>query len=465
MQSNEHILKTIGAIADKTQAEVYAVGGFVRDRLLGKNGKDIDFVVVGDGLAFTRDVAQQLNSRDFTVYKKFGTAMLRYGGYTLEFVGARKESYRDDSRKPEVESADLNADLARRDFTINAIAMSVNAAQFGQLVDPFKGQADLQHKIIRTPLEPEKTFHDDPLRMMRAIRFATQLDFNIEKKTKHALNQMSSRLYIISQERITDELLKILAAEKPSIGLKLMDVTSLMDIVLPEIKAMKGVEQRGEFHHKDVFDHTLKVVDNISAVSEDLRLRFVALFHDVAKPLTKTFVSGTGWTFHGHDEIGARMIKSVIKRLKLSNNYVTYAQNLIRLHLRPIQLADEEVTDSAIRRLLFQAGELVDDLITLCRADITSRNPKRVQKYLDNFDYVVKRMAEVEEKDRMRAFQSPVRGDEIMKVCGIAPGPLVGKIKKKIESAILDGEIPNEHDPAFEYLVKIKNEFLVKSND
>ena len=292
---------------------------------------------------------------------------------------------------------------------------------------------------------------------MRAIRFATQLDFSIEGKTKHALTEMNERLAIISQERITDELLKILAAEKPSIGLRLMDETGLMDIVLPEIKAMKGVEQREEFHHKDVFEHTLKVVDNIATESEELRLRFVTLFHDVAKPRTKAFVPGTGWTFHGHDEIGARMMKGIVRRLRLSNDYLTYAQKLIRLHLRPIQLSDEGITDSAIRRLLFEAGDLVDDLITLCRADITSRNPKRVQHYLDNFDYVVKRIAEVEEKDRMRAFQSPVRGDEIMEVCGIPPGPMVGKLKKMIESAILDGEIPNEHDAAFEYLLKIKD--------
>ena len=458
--NNEKILKTIGSIADAMNAKVYAVGGYVRDYFLGKDVKDIDFVIVGDGPDFAKEVANQLDTRDVVIYKTFGTAMVRYKGFTLEFVGARKESYQSNSRKPLVEGANLYSDLARRDFTINAIAMALNKEQFGSFVDPFKGQLDLEKNIIRTPLEPEQTFHDDPLRIMRAIRFATTLGFQLHAKTKQALIDMNSRLSIISQERITDELLKILAAEKPSTGFRLMDETGILDIVLPEIKKMKGVEQRGEYHHKDVFDHTLKVVDNIAAVSDDLRLRFVALFHDVAKPCTKEFVQGTGWTFHGHDEIGARMMKGIVRNLRLSNDHLTYSQKLIRLHLRPIQLTDEGVTDSAVRRLLFQAGDLVDDLITLCRADITSRNPQRVQRYLANFDYVVKRMQEVEEKDKMRAFQSPVRGDEIMQVCGIPPGPTVGKIKKKIESAILDGEIPNEYEPAFDYLLQIKNTLL-----
>lgn len=458
--TTEEILAQVGALADQNALQVYAVGGFVRDRLRGVNGVDIDFVVVGDGPGFARLALQRLGGSCFVVYEKFCTASFLLHGHKLEFVSARAESYQPTSRKPLVRKASLADDLARRDFTINAMALSLNRASWMELVDPFGGQEDLRQRIIRTPLDPEETFQDDPLRIMRAIRFATQLDFRLEKQTKAGIAAMRERLSIVSQERITEELRKIIMAPRPSIGFKLMDETGLLPLVLPEISAMKGVEQIGRYHHKDVFLHTLKVLDNVAAVSDSFPLRFVALFHDVAKPQTKAFVPGVGWTFHGHDEIGARMIKGICRRLRLPVEVAKYAEKLIRLHLRPIHLADEGVTDSAIRRLIVQAGPELDDLFVLCRADITSGNPARVKAHLANFDYLVQRMHEVEEKDRMRAFQSPVRGEEIMAVCGIGPGPMVGRLKKMIEEAILDGQIPNEHDAAYQYLLSIKDAVL-----
>ena len=461
---DQAIFKTVGRLADESNLEVFAVGGYVRDKLFGKEIKDVDFVVVGDGPEFARKVARQLKAKGVVVFEKFGTARLDLPDHQLEFVGARRESYAENSRKPTVAQADLTADLSRRDFTINAMAMGLNRHNFGEIIDPFGGQTDLLRKIIHTPLDPEVTFNDDPLRILRAIRFATVLGFKIEKKTKAAISATRHRLSIVSQERITDELMKILAATKPSTGFLLMDETGLLEILLPEIVAMKGIEQIGVYHHKDVFDHTLKVVDNVAAVSDKLPLRFTALFHDIAKPRTKAFKEGQGWTFHGHDEIGARMLVGLCRRLKLPNDLLVYAQKLLRLHLRPIQVADEEVTDSAIRRMLVQGGEDLEDLLLLCRADITSGNPRRVQQHLANFDYVVQRLHEVEEKDKMRAFQSPVRGDEIMQVCGIPPGPQVGKLKKIIEEAILEGEIPNEHDAAYEYLLKIKDGVLTEGS-
>ncbi|NIA29815.1 MAG: HD domain-containing protein [Actinobacteria bacterium] len=454
------LFKTIGHVADENNVKVYVVGGYVRDVLLGKESKDLDFVVVGDGPYFAKKVARRLNATQVTIYKKFGTAMIVCNDQVLEFVGARAESYRGDSRKPTVQSADLMADLSRRDFTINAMAVALNDAHFGEIIDPYDGQMDLQNKIIRTPLKPKKTFFDDPLRIMRAIRFACQLQFELNKTTKAGLKKEAARLKIISQERITDELMKILASQKPSSGFHLMDETGVLEIILPEIAALKGVEEMEGYRHKDVFYHTLKVIDNVAAVSDDLRLRFVALYHDVAKPSTKQFKPGTGWTFHGHDDLGARMMKSIGRRLRISNGLLQYTQKMIRLHLRPIHLAEEGVTDSAIRRLLFFAGEDVDDLMVLCRADITSGNPQRVAKHLANFDHVVERMEEVEAKDQLRQFQPPVRGDEIMQTCGLQPGPMVGKIKKAIEEAILEGDIPNEHDAAFEYMLKIKDDIL-----
>jgi putative nucleotidyltransferase with HDIG domain len=457
---HENLLRIVGEIGDQLGVEVYAVGGYVRDWMLGKAVKDIDFVVVGDGPRFARAVAKRLGTTNLTVYKTFGTAMVAYQDYKLEFVGARRESYRADSRKPVVEPADLQADLARRDFTINAMAVALRHDQFGELVDPFGGRRDLKRKLIRTPLDPVETFKDDPLRIMRAIRFATWLEFKVEEKTAEAIRQMRDRLKIVSQERITDEFLKILSARRPSRGFLLMEETGVLEIVFPELVALKGVEERRGYHHKDVFYHTLKVLDNVAQVSENLALRFAALVHDLGKPRTKEFSEEKGWTFHGHEEVGARMLPRIGRRLRLPNEMIEYAVKLTRLHLRPIALTEEDVTDSAYRRLLVQAGDDLEDLLTLCRADITSRNPKRVRRHLQNFDYVVRRLHEVEEKDRMRAFQSPVRGDEIMQITGLQPGPLVGKLKKMIEEAILEGKIPNEHDAALQYLLEIKDEVL-----
>ena len=455
------LFQQLGQVGDDMGVRVYVVGGYVRDRFLGRaNDRDIDFVVVGDGPAFAERAAAALKARKVTVYKRFGTAMIRYRNSNLEFVGARKESYRGDSRKPTVERASLADDLARRDFTINAMAVALNPDNYGELVDPFNGRDDLQSCFIRTPLDPKKTFFDDPLRIMRAVRFSAQLNFEIDKKTRAGLKSEAQRLRIISQERITDELMKILACASPSIGFRLMDETGILPIILPEIANLKGVDQVGAHRHKDVFYHTIKVLDNLADMSDKLKLRITALYHDVAKPATKAFDPQVGWTFHGHEEIGARMFRKIGKRLRLSNDTIDYVMKLIRLHLRPIHLSEEGVTDSAIRRLIFHAGDDIDDLITLCRADITSGNPQRVKKHLANFDYVVQRIEEVEEKDRLRNFQPPVRGDEIMQVLGLSQGPAVGKIKKAIEEAILNGDIPNEHDAAFDYMMRVKDEIL-----
>lgn len=458
--NEQELLKIIGNIADQQKIAVWSVGGFVRDKILKKTVKDIDFAVVGDAPDFARMVAKVFRTLNIVVYPKFGTAMVKVQDYQLEFVTTRSESYQEDSRNPIVTQSDLDADLLRRDFTINCIAYGLNQHNFGLIYDPLKGQQDIENRIIRTPLEPVVTFKDDPLRIMRAIRFAAQLGFQIEAATFLALREMRQRLEIISQERITDELKKIIMTPCPSVGFYLLDGAAVLEIIFPELIEMKGVEQRDGFHHKDAFQHTLMVVDNVAEVSDKFDLRFAALVHDIAKPQTKRFVEGIGWTFHGHDEIGARMLPKICQRLKLPNSTLEYAQKLSRLHLRPIHLSEEDVTDSAMRRLLFQAGEHLEDLLTLCRADITSGNPQRVKQHLANFDYVVQRLQKVEAKDQMRAFQSPVRGDEIMAVCGIPPGPLVGKLKKMIEEAILDAKIPNEHDAAYQYLLQIKDEVV-----
>lgn len=460
-QFENKLFRTLGQVADDLGVKVYVVGGYVRDRFLQRgDDRDIDFVVEGDGPAYAERVAETLGAQKVAIYRRFGTAMVRYNHRTLEFVGARKESYRGDSRKPDVEAADLQTDLSRRDFTINAMAVALNESRYGELMDPFRGLDDLQQGLLRTPREPKQTFFDDPLRIMRAIRFSCQLKFEIEETTRIGLATEAHRLQIISQERITDELLKILMCEEPSIGFRCMEETGVLDIILPEIANLKGVDQVGKHRHKDVFYHTIKVLDNLAKVSDKLPLRITALFHDVAKPATKAFDPQVGWTFHGHEELGARMFKRIGRRLKLSNDTIQYVMKLIRLHLRPIHLSEEGVTDSAIRRLIFNAGNDIDDLITLCRADITSGNPKRVKQHLANFDIVVQRINEVEEKDRLRNFQPPVRGDEIMQVLGLNPGPKVGKIKNAIEEAILNGDIPNEHDAAFDYMMQIKDEIL-----
>lgn len=460
IEIQEEILRRIGRIADAADIEAYAVGGYVRDKLLGKEVMDIDIVVLGESIPFAKRVARELRVKKVVTFEKFRTAMIHWNEHKLEFVGARKESYHRTSRKPTVTEGSLRDDLARRDFTINALAVSINAEKFGTLIDLFGGREDLDRCVLRTPLSPEKTFEDDPLRMMRAVRFASELGFAVERKTLCAVKSMRERITIVSQERITDELLRVLASPEPSIGFKLMIQTELLQLVFPEIAAMAGVEQREDHHHKDVLLHTLKVVDNIARLTNNLWLRFAALVHDIAKPSTKAFREGVGWTFHGHDELGARMVKGLFRRLRLPMEHLPYVEKLVRLHLRPMTLVDKSVTDSAVRRLLFEAGEDIDDLIMLCRADITSRNPRLVQQYTSNYNVVVKKINEVEKKDRLRNWQPPVRGEEIMQVCGLSPGPLVGKLKKMIEEAILDGKIPNEHDAALQYLKKVKDEVI-----
>ncbi|MBN1464344.1 HD domain-containing protein [candidate division KSB1 bacterium] len=455
------LFETIGRVADEMGVQVYVVGGYVRDRFLHRpNAQDIDFVVTGDGPAFAKGVAQRLGARKVTIYRRFGTAHIRHRRHSLEFVGARKENYRGDSRKPAVEGASLLDDLARRDFTINAMAVALNPDNFGALIDPYDGRDDVAAGIIRTPLDPHKTFNDDPLRIMRAIRFSCQLQFRIEPATRAGLAAEAHRLSIISQERITDELMKILQCPRPSIGFQIMDETGVLEKILPECAKLKGVDYIGNHRHKDVFHHTLKVLDNCAAVSDKLELRIAALFHDIAKPATKAYDPVIGWTFHGHEEIGARMFQAIGRRLRLASDTIEYVTKLIRLHLRPIHLSEEGVTDSAIRRLIFSAGDEIDDLLTLCRADITSGNPQRVKKHLANFDHVERRVAEVEEKDRLRNFQPPLRGEEIMRTLHLLPGPLVGKVKKAIEEAILNGDIANEHDAAFDYMMQRKDELL-----
>ncbi len=460
IEIQEEILRRIGRIADAADVEAYAVGGYVRDKLLDKEVMDIDIVVLGESIPFAKRVARELRVKKVVTFEKFRTAMIHWNEHKLEFVGARKESYHRTSRKPTVTEGSLRDDLARRDFTINALAVSINAEKFGTLIDLFGGREDLDRCVLRTPLSPEKTFEDDPLRMMRAVRFASELGFAVELKALCAVKSMRERITIVSQERITDELLRVLASPEPSIGFKLMIQTELLQLVFPEIAAMAGVEQREDHHHKDVLLHTLKVVDNIARLTNNLWLRFAALVHDIAKPSTKAFREGVGWTFHGHDELGARMVKGLFRRLRLPMEHLPYVEKLVRLHLRPMTLVDKSVTDSAVRRLLFEAGEDIDDLIMLCRADITSRNPRLVQQYTSNYNVVVKKINEVEKKDRLRNWQPPVRGEEIMQVCGLQPGPLVGKLKKMIEEAILDGKIPNEHDAALQYLKKVKDEVI-----
>lgn len=455
-------LKIASLLAEKRNEELYLVGGFVRDIILKRDKNEMDFLVVGDGINFAEQLANDLGIKEVSIYKNFGTAHFNYQGMALEFVGARKESYKRNSRNPKVEKGTLDDDLNRRDFTINSLAVSLNENTFGKLIDKFDGLGDIERKLIRTPLTPEKTFDDDPLRIMRAFRFAAQLNFQVDESVLKAVNLMAGRLKIVSRERITDELMKILASEKPSIGLILLFESGVLKVIFPELHNLAGVEQRNDFHHKDVFYHTCIVVDNIAIVSDDLWLRFAALVHDIAKPPTKKFVEGTGWTYHGHEELGARMMKSIFETMKLPLNKLDYIEKLMRLHLRPIALVDEEVTDSAIRRLIVAADDDLDDLITLCRADITSKNPNKVTKYLENYEIVMQKVKDVRERDKLRAFQSPVRGEEIMKICNIPPSKLVGEIKIAIEEAILDGKIGNNYEEAFRYFMLIKDEYLKK---
>jgi poly(A) polymerase len=461
VRSDSKLLDRIGQFADAERVRLFVVGGYVRDRLLHRPLKrEMDFTVLGDALAFAERLSSHLKVRAPVTFPRFGTAMVPYRGYRLDFVSARGETYEPHSRKPRVVPAGLEEDLRRRDFTVNAMAAGLNSANFGVLVDLFGGLSDLKAKTLRTPLEPEQTFSEDPLRILRAIRFAAQLEFGIEKRTFEALQEMVDRLKIISRERITEEFLKLMQARQPSVGLRLLFLTGVMEVVLPEVSRLAGVEQVGPHHHKDVFEHTLLVVDQVALATPDPMLRTAALLHDVAKPKTKRFVAQTGWTFHGHEDVGARMAKSIGRRMKLPEEATAKLSRMVALHMRPINLTHEEVTDSAVRRLIVDAGEDLEDLLTLCRADITSSKPNKVKRYLEQFDRLRARIDEVIVKDNLRAFQSPVRGEEIMAVCNIPPGPTVGKIKKALEEAILDGRVPNEHDAVLALLHQIKDQYI-----
>lgn len=458
------IFQIISEVADNLTRETYVIGGYVRDLYLNRNSKDIDIVTVGSGIELAKEVAKKLNLKSgVTIFKNFGTAMLKYKGMEIEFVGARKESYQRNSRKPIVEIGTLEDDQNRRDFTINALALGLNRLNFGQLIDPFNGLDDLKHKIIRTPLEPSITFSDDPLRMMRAIRFSTQLDFEIEAKTLQAIAANKERIKIVSEERIIDELNKIVLAPKPSVGFKLLEETGILKIIFPELVQMKGIEKINGIGHKDNFYHTLEVLDRISPNTENLWLRWSAILHDIAKPATKKFIEGQGWTFHAHNFIGVKMIPKIFRKMKLPlNEKMKYVQKMVQLHMRPIVLSEEEVTDSAVRRLLFEAGDDIDDLMTLCEADITSKNPEKVKRYLKNFRSVRQKLKEIEEKDAIRNFQPPVDGELIMKTYGIGPSREVGIIKDAIKDAILDGIIHNNFEEAYNFMLEKAEELGLK---
>ena len=470
------LLRAIGAVAAGIDLEVYAVGGVVRDVLLGRTSTDIDFVSIGQGSGITlaEAVASDLGGRTVHVYPKFGTAAIRVPSsrehthdMVLEFVAARRESYRSDSRNPIVEAATLEEDLRRRDFTVNTMAANLHPDRYGEVVDLFDGLNDLENRMLRTPTAPLETFTDDPLRMIRAARFAAQLRFDVDDETFDAMRAESHRIEILSQERITEELQKIMCADVPSIGFKILFGAYILQRNFPELADLQGVETVDGHGHKDNFYHTLQVLDNLVEMTwsrpceETLWLRWAALLHDIAKPMTKRFSPGTGWTFHGHEDLGSRLIPKLFARLKLpTDERMKYVQKMILLHHRPVALVDEDVTDSAVRRLLFDAGEDIDDLMTLVRADITSKNPRRVRRYLEAFDRVDAKFAEVEENDRLRDFQPPVDGNEIMETLGISEGVSIGIIKSAIREAILEGQVPNEHDAAFSYMMQIKDEAL-----
>jgi len=460
------IINKVATAAEHLNVPAYLIGGFVRDKIIGRNTKDADIVCLGDGIALAHSTASFFVPKPYVAFfKNFGTAQIKVpienetnNLFEVEFVGARKESYNRDSRKPMVEIGTLEDDQNRRDFTINALAISLNKNDFGKLIDPFNGVQDIENKILQTPLEPEQTFSDDPLRMMRAIRFATQLNFTIAPATFEAITTMASRIKIVSQERITDELNKIMLASKPSIGWDLLSKSGLLQIVFPQMMALHGAEYVDGKGHKDNFYHTLQVLDNISEHTNDLWLRWAALLHDIAKPNTKRFEEGFGWTFHGHEVVGARMVPKIFNQLKLPlNEKMRLVQKLVALHLRPISLTKENITDSAIRRLLFEAGDEIDALMLLCNADITSKNKQKVQRYLQNFELVKQRMKVVEENDHLRNWQPPISGELIIEVFNLKPSREVGKIKDAIREAILDGVIENNYTAAYEFmLIKAK---------
>jgi poly(A) polymerase len=453
-----HERKLFDLIAESARelgVSAYLVGGYVRDRLLGRPTKDVDVVCLGNGIQLAETMAAKLYPRPkIAVYSRFGTAMLRYEDIEVEFVGARKESYSSDSRKPEVAAGTLEDDQNRRDFTINALAVSLNEADFGAIIDPFGGLVHLEEKLLKTPLEPGRTFSDDPLRMLRAIRFAAQLDFSIDPVTYRSIAKNRERIHIVSKERITAELEKMLMAPVPSKGFQMLFETGLLQIILPELAALQGVEDRNGRGHKDNFYHTLEVLDNLSRRSNNIWLRWAAVFHDIAKPATKRYNPETGWTFHGHEWLGANMLPKIFRNLRLSlSSELEYVQKMVRLHLRPISLTKEEVTDSAVRRLLFDAGRDIDDLLKLCESDITTKNPRKMARYLEGYEYLKERMALVSEADRLRLWQPPIDGALIMKTFNLPPSREVGILKTAVREAILDGLIPNELEPAFAYLL------------
>src|SRR5690554_297133 len=461
---NKDIFRIISEAADELNLECYLIGGFVRDFFLYRTSNDIDVVAVGSGIDLAKLVAKKLGSKkDITIFKNFGTAQIKYKGFEVEFVGARKESYNVDSRKPAIEEGTLEDDQKRRDFTINAMAFCLNSDRFGELIDPFNGIQDLDDLIIRTPLDPDITFSDDPLRMMRAVRFASQLGFDIYHETFDAIERNKERIKIVSMERVTDELNKIILSPKPSIGFTILDKTGLLEIIFPELTALKGAETKDGVGHKDNFYHTLVVLDNIALKTNDLWLRWSALLHDIAKPLTKRWDPKLGWTFHNHNYIGEKMVPKIFRRMKLPlNEKMKFSQKMVSLHMRPMQLVEEEVTDSAIRRLLFDAGDDIDVLMTLCEADITSKNQVKVKRFVNNFKIVRRKLKEIEEKDRVRNFQPPIDGNYIMEIFELPQGREVGLLKLAIKDAILDGIIPNEHDAAYKFLMTKAKEMGLK---